>query len=83
MQNVNLTTTVKMVSYKTDKAGRIMLSCPLMDARVVHNTTCIKEIDATLEYSTSLMTQNHRAELAQRRQQFVDANISLYRSAGW
>ena len=83
MQNVNLVTTVKMISYKCEPGGtRIMLECPLMDARVVHNTACIKEIDAVLWFDT-FMTEELRIELAERRQVLVAANISLYRSAGW
>ena len=84
MQNVNLVTTVKMICYKCEPGGtRIMLECPLMDARIVHNTGCIKEIDAVLHFSSSLMTQNHRDELSRRRERLVDANKELYRSAGW
>ena len=82
MKNATLTTIVTVISYKLD-GQRIVLECPLMDAQVVHNTNCIKEIDATLHFNSSLMTQNHRDELARRRQELVNTNIALYRSAGW
>ena len=82
MQNVNLVTTIKMICYKTDGTGRIVLQCPLMDARVVHNTACIKEIDAILWFN-SFLSKDHRDELAQRRERLVNTNIALYRSAGW